>query len=245
MFDIERLRNEINAEFICNNLGIPMYKGGKTIYIPCPEHNERKHDNCCLKDNGYYCYSCGAHGDVIKLVQTTQNVGFIEAINIICDITGIDIRKSGKRKTSSFPLISREDAEFLRIKTKPVYHVDSIDDVPKDGCFCIDEGNESYLYINMKVAIPNPLKTLHDENLPAYKQLIRLKSKDAIRRYRKIAKYLESYPEKNESLKNLIMYARLNESRAKKIFIAHGGEYTVKTFDDSFISAAAETESLF
>ncbi len=48
----------------------------------CPFHNE-KTPSLDVRKNFYYCYGCGATGDVIDFVMQTRNISFKEAVNYL------------------------------------------------------------------------------------------------------------------------------------------------------------------
>src|SRR3990167_3710436 len=43
----------------------------------CPFHRDR-HPSMDIRKNFYYCYSCGANGDVIDLVMRLNNISFVQ-----------------------------------------------------------------------------------------------------------------------------------------------------------------------
>lgn len=48
----------------------------------CPFHLD-KSPSLDVRKNFYYCYGCGAHGDVIDFVMRTKNLSFKEAVNLL------------------------------------------------------------------------------------------------------------------------------------------------------------------
>lgn len=52
--------------------------------IPCPIH-EGTNNNFSISADFFKCFSCGASGDIFKLVQVISNVDFIRAKNLICE----------------------------------------------------------------------------------------------------------------------------------------------------------------
>ncbi len=48
----------------------------------CPFHND-KSPSLDVRKNFYYCYGCGAHGDVIDFVMQTKNLSFKEAVTLL------------------------------------------------------------------------------------------------------------------------------------------------------------------
>ncbi len=113
-YNIKLLLAEADCLTIADMLGINGTKKGKNHYIECPEHfkrtgkRETKFDNCILNERGYYCFSCGASGSIIKLVQNHQNKTEDEACKIICDLLGNEDRYIYAGKKAYFPLTKEE-----------------------------------------------------------------------------------------------------------------------------------------
>ncbi|WP_226549781.1 DNA primase [Celeribacter naphthalenivorans] len=68
--------------------------GKGDMWAPCPFHHEKSasfHVND--KDGYYYCFGCHAKGDAITFVRETENVGFMEAIEILAQEAGMPVPK--------------------------------------------------------------------------------------------------------------------------------------------------------
>ena len=75
------LKKQISMRDIADRYGIKTdYKG----FICCPFHNEK---TASMKlydgEKGYYCFGCGAHGDVISFVQGIFGLQFPDALKKI------------------------------------------------------------------------------------------------------------------------------------------------------------------
>ena len=70
----------------------PLRKAGHNFSCCCPFHQERS-PSCHVypDDQHYYCFGCGAHGDVIKLVQEKENVAFTDAVELLARRAGIQL----------------------------------------------------------------------------------------------------------------------------------------------------------
>ena len=55
------------------------FKPNRGNYIPCPFHSEKTASMRLYSDN-FYCYGCGAGGDMIKFVQLYFNISFPQAL---------------------------------------------------------------------------------------------------------------------------------------------------------------------
>ena len=60
------------------------------MWAPCPFHQEKTASFHVDDRKGfYYCFGCHAKGDAISFVRDTENVGFMEAVEILARETGM------------------------------------------------------------------------------------------------------------------------------------------------------------
>jgi DNA primase len=65
-------------------------QGKGDMWAPCPFHQEKSASFHVDDRKGfYYCFGCQAKGDAISFVQETENVGFMEAIQILAGEAGL------------------------------------------------------------------------------------------------------------------------------------------------------------
>ena len=65
-------------------------------FICCPFHEE-KTPSCKVDDNGFYCFGCGAHGDIIEFVRRLKGYTKpIEAAQELATLLGISIQNDWK-----------------------------------------------------------------------------------------------------------------------------------------------------
>ncbi len=64
------------------------------MWAPCPFHQEKTASFHVDDQKGfYYCFGCHAKGDAISFVRETENVGFMEAVEILAREVGMPIPK--------------------------------------------------------------------------------------------------------------------------------------------------------
>lgn len=77
MYDIDKIAEEASPFSIVRYLGIPYKESGKTIFIECPNHEQKtgsrdRHiNNCALGKTfkkAYFCHSCHACGNGFELI---------------------------------------------------------------------------------------------------------------------------------------------------------------------------------
>ncbi|SFA70830.1 DNA primase [Poseidonocella pacifica] len=62
------------------------------MWAPCPFHHEKTASFHVDDRKGFYhCFGCGAKGDVFGFVQETENVGFMEAVEILAGEAGMQM----------------------------------------------------------------------------------------------------------------------------------------------------------
>lgn len=62
------------------------------FWAPCPFHQEKTASFHVDDRKGfYYCFGCHAKGGVFKFVQETENVSFMEAVEILCREAGVEM----------------------------------------------------------------------------------------------------------------------------------------------------------
>ncbi|MGO4851439.1 DNA primase [Phaeovulum sp. W22_SRMD_FR3] len=65
-------------------------QGKGDMWAPCPFHQEKSASFHVDDRNGYYyCFGCHAKGDALKFIQETENVGFMEAVEILAREAGM------------------------------------------------------------------------------------------------------------------------------------------------------------
>lgn len=58
----------------------------------CPFHNEKTPSFCVVEDKGFFhCFGCGAHGDAIGYVMRSESLDFIEAVERMAGIAGVQV----------------------------------------------------------------------------------------------------------------------------------------------------------
>ncbi len=68
--------------------------GKGDLWAPCPFHHEKSASFHVDDRKGfYYCFGCHAKGDALKFVQETENVSFMEAVEILAGEAGMEMPK--------------------------------------------------------------------------------------------------------------------------------------------------------
>ena len=67
-------------------------QGKGDMWAPCPFHQEKTASFHVDDHKGfYYCFGCHAKGDAINFIKDTENVSFIEAVEILAGEAGMSM----------------------------------------------------------------------------------------------------------------------------------------------------------
>ena len=73
-------------------------QGKGDLWAPCPFHQEKSASfHVDDKKGFYYCFGCHAKGDAISFVRETENVGFMEAVQILAGEAGMEMPERDPR----------------------------------------------------------------------------------------------------------------------------------------------------
>ncbi len=73
-------------------------QGKGDLWAPCPFHHEKSASFHVDDRKGYYyCFGCHAKGDAISFVRETENVGFMEAVEILAGEAGMPMPERDPR----------------------------------------------------------------------------------------------------------------------------------------------------
>jgi DNA primase len=100
-------------------------QGKGDMWAPCPFHQEKSASFHVDDRKGfYYCFGCHAKGDVLSFVQETENVGFMEAIEILAREAGMpmpardpEAQKKADRRTELTDVMEQA-VRFYRMQLK-------------------------------------------------------------------------------------------------------------------------------
>ena len=82
----EIIKENVNLREAAELYGIDVNRYGKAL---CPFHNDR-HPSLLVADDHYYCFACGAHGDVIDFAANFFDLPLYEAAQRLAADFGID-----------------------------------------------------------------------------------------------------------------------------------------------------------
>lgn len=101
---------------------VNMKRRGRNMVGLCPFHSEKTPSFNLYPENGsFYCFGCGAGGDVITFIMKIENLDYIEAVKFLAQRAGIEVPENsyddgmGKLRMRIFEA-NREAARFYNKK---------------------------------------------------------------------------------------------------------------------------------
>ena len=71
---------------------VQLRRRGRTLSGLCPFHNEKTPSFVVYPDTqSFYCFGCGAAGDVISFVRKYNNLGYVETIKQLASRVGMPL----------------------------------------------------------------------------------------------------------------------------------------------------------
>lgn len=104
--DFKRVKEAVRMEDVLRDYSIPVSRG----WAVCPFHTDR-HPSLKVYNDGYYCFSCGAGGDVITFVARMEHVTNAQAAAKLMAQHGISAETSLEAHKR---LVERRKAEALQ-----------------------------------------------------------------------------------------------------------------------------------
>lgn len=86
---------------------VDMKRRGRNMVGLCPFHGEKTASFNLYPENGsFYCFGCGAGGDVISFIRKIENLDYIEAVKFLAQRAGLSMPDTG------------QDEGYLRLRSR-------------------------------------------------------------------------------------------------------------------------------
>jgi DNA primase len=101
--NVEKIKEKLGIEEVIGSY-IKLERAGKNLKGKCPFHNEKTPSFFVTPERGgYYCFGCGASGDIFTFVEEFEGLDFKGALKLLADRAGVALEvytKENKEKES-------------------------------------------------------------------------------------------------------------------------------------------------
>ena len=132
---IQQLKQSCDMERIVSGY-LPLKKKGRYLVGLCPFHSEKSPSFYVYPQNqSFYCFGCGAGGDVITFIRRIENLEYMEAVKLLADRCGLELPMDSDQSDARSMLkkrvleINRESARFFH------------------SCLRSEQGRQAYEYL--------------------------------------------------------------------------------------------------
>ncbi|MCX6716855.1 MAG: DNA primase [Candidatus Taylorbacteria bacterium] len=88
---VEQIKSRLNVADVIGAY-VELNKAGNSLKGKCPFHNEKTPSFFVSPDRGtYYCFGCGAKGDIFSFVEQFEGLDFKGALKVLADKAGVEI----------------------------------------------------------------------------------------------------------------------------------------------------------
>ncbi len=116
---LDRLKDANRIDDIMSNY-VQIKRTGSVSKCLCPFHSEKTASCTIYPDTqSFYCFGCGAGGDVITFIMKIENLDYLEAVKMLAERSGIPLPEDSSRgddtvrKKQRLYEINREAARFF------------------------------------------------------------------------------------------------------------------------------------
>jgi DNA primase len=94
---------------------VKLARKGREYTGLCPFHKEKSPSFTVSDEKGFYhCFGCGAHGDIFDFVMQKQNMPFMEAVELLANLLGLEVPKR-QLESSSAPAQPKLDVSLYEV----------------------------------------------------------------------------------------------------------------------------------
>lgn len=88
---VEKIKERLSINDVISSY-LPTIPSGKNYKARCPFHNEKTPSFFISVDRGtYYCFGCGAKGDIFSFVENFEGIDFLGALKILAERAGVPL----------------------------------------------------------------------------------------------------------------------------------------------------------
>jgi len=97
---VQKIKERLSIEEVVSSY-IKLDKAGSNLKARCPFHNEKTPSFFISPDRGtYYCFGCGASGDIFSFVEEFEGLDFKGALKLLADRAGVQLEHFNPKEES-------------------------------------------------------------------------------------------------------------------------------------------------
>ncbi|MDP3962256.1 MAG: DNA primase [bacterium] len=113
---VEKIKERLTIEEVVGSY-VKLEGAGKNLKAKCPFHNEKTASFYVSPDRAsYYCFGCGAKGDIFNFVEQFEGLDFMGALKLLADRAGIALvfeKTETKSEKERLYMIMEEATKFF------------------------------------------------------------------------------------------------------------------------------------
>ena len=137
---------------------IKLEKAGSNLKAKCPFHNEKTPSFFVSPArSSYYCFGCGAKGDILSFVQEFEGVDFMGALKILASKAGVEIVKENPK------IRSERERLFMLMETAVSFYQTELSKNDKVKEYLSDRGIKPETIKNFRIGFaPDEWRKCYD-----------------------------------------------------------------------------------
>lgn len=162
--DVDTIKQRLDiAEIVGGH--VKLEKSGQSLKGRCPFHNEKTPSFFVSPARqSYYCFGCGAKGDIFTFVQEIEGLSFREALKELAERAGVELSQTA-------PRVARSEKERLRdaLEAAASFYADMLAATPAAKEYLLGRGlSEESLKVWRVGYAPAEWRALYDRLLPVF-----------------------------------------------------------------------------
>jgi len=157
MSDVDTIKERLGIVDVVSSY-IKIEKAGLSYKACCPFHNEKTPSlNISSDRNLYYCFGCGAKGDIFTFVQDFEGLDFQGALKMLADKAGVEL--TGSRKGSR----GEREKLYKVMEEAAIFYSSKLSDSEIAQSYLKDRGVSENTIKEFRIGVaPEDWTSLHD-----------------------------------------------------------------------------------
>ena len=134
---VSKIKESISIEDVIGSY-IKLEKAGSNLKAVCPFHKEKTPSFMVSPSRGsYYCFGCGAKGDIFSFVEAFEGLDFKRALEVLAKRAGVPITYERSEKSN------KKDKLYEIMEEATIFFENNLKDMPIASKYLLDRGVKS------------------------------------------------------------------------------------------------------